>query len=72
MKEPMTDSSTDINELLREAARRYDAMSAEEKEAMFRRQVEGVARAEASWPRAKFKWVNGVKVYDSYEDKCND
>lgn len=35
-------------------------------------QCESWARAEASWPKPKFKWINGVKVYDSYEDYLND
>ncbi len=59
-------------ELLKEAVAKVEAMTPEEREAMFKKQAEGVARAEASWPKAKFKWVNGAKVYDSYEDYCND
>ena len=58
--------------LLEESAKRVKAMSPEEKAEMIQKQREGYARAEASWPKPKFKWVNGVKVYDSYEDYCND
>lgn len=39
---------------------------------MWKAQRDGYVRAEMSWPKAKFKWVNGVKVYDSFEDYCND
>lgn len=63
---------TDITELLKKSKERVDRMSPEERDAMFAKQREGYARAEASWPKPKFKWVNGVKVYDSYEDYCND
>lgn len=41
-------------------------------EAMYAQQRESYAKAEASWPKPKFRWVEGVKVYDSYEDYCND
>jgi hypothetical protein len=41
-------------------------------EAEIKAQRESYVRAEMSWPKAKFKWVDGVKVYDSYEDYCND
>lgn len=58
--------------LLEESAKRVKAMSPEEKAEMIRKQREGYAKAEASWPEPKFKWVDGAKVYDSYEDYCND
>lgn len=57
--------------LIEESVQRVKAMSPEEKAEMIRRQGEGYARAEASWPKPKFKMVNGVKVYASYEDYCN-
>lgn len=47
-------------------------MTPEQQEAMWKAQRDGYVRAEMSWPKAKFKWVNGVKVYDSFEDYCND
>lgn len=53
-----------------------DAMSPEERAAMLKAQAESWARAEASWPKPKFKWEvrNGVmtKVYASMEDYHND
>lgn len=63
---------TDLEEKLAAAKRAVEAMSPEEREEMMRIQREGYARAEASWPKPKFKYVNGVKVYDSYEDYVND
>ncbi len=47
-------------------------MTPEEKYVMFKVQGESWARAEASWPKAKFHYENGVKVYESYKDYCND
>ncbi len=40
-------------------------------EEMWKRQREGYAKAEASWPKPIFHWENGTNVYDSYEDYCN-
>lgn len=64
--------SKTLDELLKESAAIVAAMSPAEKADMIRQQGESWARAEASWPRAKYKWVNGVKVYNSYADYCND
>lgn len=61
----------ELDELLKKAKVLVDAMSPEERQEMIRKQSESWARAEASWPEPKFKWINGVKVYDSYEDYCN-
>ena len=65
----MTDDA--LVRLLAKARQKVDAMTDEEREAMLKTQREGYARAEASWPAPKFKMVDGVKVYDSYEDYCN-
>lgn len=62
----------DLSKLFAEAKRRTDAMTPEERTEMYRQQREGYARAEASWPKPKFRMVDGVKVYDSYADYCND
>lgn len=64
--------SPELTELLRLAKLKWEAMSGEEKEAMLHQQRDGYVKAELSWPKPKFKWVNGVKVYESYEDYCND
>lgn len=50
----------------------FKRLPPEEQEAMLKAQRESWVRAEMSWPKAKFKIVNGAKVYDSYEDYCND
>ena len=54
------------------AIERVKAMTPEEREAMYKAQRESYVRAEMSWPKPKFKWINGVKVYDSIEDYHND
>lgn len=46
-------------------------MTPEEREAMHKAQRESFVRAEMGWPKPKFKMIDGVKVYDSYEDYCN-
>ena len=62
----------ELEELLKQAKIKYDAMSPEEKEEMHKAQRESWVRAEMSWPKSKYKWINGVKVYDSYEGYVND
>ncbi len=64
--------SPELEQLIEEAKALVDVMTPEQKEAMFKAQHESWVRAEMSWPKSKFKWINGVKVYDSYEDYCND
>lgn len=62
----------ELEDLLAKAKAEVDAMTPEGKAEMLRKQGESWARAEASWPKPKYKWVNGVKVYASYEDYFND
>lgn len=64
--------SDELTALVEESKRRVAAMTPEAREAMYRQQREGYANAEASWPKPKYEWVNGVKVYASYADYCND
>ena len=61
-----------IDDLLRKAAEAVAAMTPEEREEMLRKQRDSWARAEASWPKPKFKIVDGVKVYATWEDYCDD
>jgi len=63
--------SDTLDDLLAKAKAAYDAMSPEERDAMNKAQCESFVRAEMGWPKPKYKWVNGVKVYESYEDYCN-
>jgi hypothetical protein len=62
----------DLSKRLRESVEAVNAMAPDERAAMLRRQAEGWARAEASWPKPCFRYENGVKVYESFEDYCND
>jgi len=71
MTEP-SKSHPELGALLIKARETVDAMSPDEIEAMLKIQRESVARAEASWPKAKFTMIDGVKTYASYEDYCND
>lgn len=48
-----------------------DSLTPEERAEHFRCQRESWVRAELSWPAPRFQWVDGVKVYESYEDYCN-
>ena len=58
--------------LIEESKRRMAAMTPDEIESMLAEQRDGYAKAEAAWPKPRFEWVDGVKVYASYEDYFND
>lgn len=60
----------ELQEKLKRAAAKVAVMTREERKAMLAEQRDSWVRAEMSWPKPKYKWVNGVKVYDSYEDYC--
>lgn len=62
----------ELEELLARSKATVEAMTDEEREALYKAQRESWVRGEMGWPKSKYKWVNGVKVYDSYEDYCND
>lgn len=62
----------DLKELVRRSIEAFNVLSPEEQKAYRKAQRDSYVRAELSWPKPKFKWVDGVKVYDSYEDYCND
>lgn len=61
-----------LAELLDAARARVEAMTPAEREAMYAEQRASYVRAEMSWPKARYQWVDGVKVYESYADYCND
>lgn len=63
---------TDFDELVRRAVAKVEAMTPAARKAMWQAQRESYVRSIVDWPKPKFKWINGVKVYDSYEDYCND
>jgi hypothetical protein len=64
--------SPELVELLKKSKDLLERMTPDQKEAMFRAQRESWVRGEMAWPKAKYKWINGAKVYDSYEDYVND
>jgi hypothetical protein len=64
--------SPELTRLLAESKARVEAMTTAEREEMMRAQRESWVRGEMNWPKAKFHFENGVKVYDSYADYCND
>jgi uncharacterized small protein (DUF1192 family) len=61
-----------IERLLAESKAKVETMTPGAREAMFRQQRESWMRAERGWPAARHQWIDGVKVYDSYEDYAND
>lgn len=64
--------SPSLEELLAYSKARLAEMSLEEREVMFKKQSEGYAKAEASWPKPKFITTqDGTRIYSSYEDYCN-
>lgn len=62
----------ELIELLAGAKAKTDAMTQEERQEMLKKQGESYVRAEASWPKPNYKYLNGIKVYESYEDYYND
>ena len=61
-----------LERLIKEACARFDALSPEEQAKHRQAQRESFVRSMVEWPKPKYQWVNGVKVYESYEDYCND
>ena len=55
-----------------EAVAAFKALSPEQQEAMIRAQRESWARSIVEWPKPRYRWENGMKIYESYEDYCND
>lgn len=62
----------ELEALLKKARDWYANASQEEIDAMIAKQKASWVRAEMNWPKPKYHWENDVKVYDSYEDYCND
>lgn len=63
--------TTGFEELILAAKARVAAMTPMEYDIMIAAQRASFVRSELMWPKAKFKYKDGVKVYDSYEDYCN-
>ena len=47
-------------------------MSDEDRKRMMDAQAASYARSITDWPKPSYQWINGVKVYASFEDYCND
>jgi hypothetical protein len=62
----------ELEKLLRESAEAVQKMTPEQREEMFRQQRESWVRSVVEWPKSNYRWEDGVKVYDSYEDYLND
>lgn len=62
----------ELQKLVDDSVARFNALTPGQQEAHRDAQRKSWVRAEMSWPKAKFKWVNGAKVYDSYDDYVND
>lgn len=60
-----------LMQLLAAAKARVSAMTEAEYEVMIAAQRASWVSSEMMWPKPKFKFVNGTKVYDSYEDYCS-
>lgn len=63
---------TRLERQIADAVARYRAMSPEDRAAHDRAQRESYVRSITEWPKPKFRWVDGVKVYESLEDYHND
>ena len=61
-----------LDELIKKTAADFAALSPKAQKALLRQQAEAAAKATKSWPKAKFHWKNGVKVYESMDDYHND
>ena len=61
-----------LDELLKKAGADFDGLSKSEQDTLIVFQITSLMKNDMSWPKAKFRWENGVKVYESYEDYCND
>jgi hypothetical protein len=61
-----------LEQLIKEAQAKFDALTPEQQAEHRRLQKESYVRAEMSWPKPKYHWENGIKVYHSFEDYCND
>lgn len=60
----------ELRDLVAAANERFNALTPDQQAEHRAAQRESYVRAELSWPKPRFKMVDGVKVYDSYEDYC--
>ncbi len=78
---PDIKTAPELLALIDKSVAAFKALSPEEQELLslvkiqndFRKeQIRSYLRGEMAWPKAKYQWIDGVKVYASYEDFCND
>lgn len=65
-------TNAELAALVAAAQARYDALTSEEKAKHDQAQRDSFVRSCVEWPKPNYRWENGVKVYASYEDYCND
>jgi hypothetical protein len=68
----MEPAKTPLNELLKQSVARFNAMTPEQQAAMREAQRQSFVHSVVNWPKPKYHWKDGVKVYHSFEDYCND
>ena len=68
----MTSDQTTLEEHIKQAVAKFNAMTPEQQAAMREAQRQSWVRSILNWPKPKYNLVNGIKVYNSYEDYCND
>ena len=61
-----------LEERIKQAVAKFNAMTPEQQAAMREAQRQSWVRSILNWPKPKYNLVNGIKVYNSYEDYCND
>lgn len=69
----MTDrrKSDDLPSLIEKSVAEFNALPEAEQREIRRQQRESWVRGEMSWPKPKYKWIGGAKVYDSLDDYYN-
>jgi hypothetical protein len=68
----MESAKTPLEQLIKQACDWFDSLTPEEQAEHRRKQAESWVRSIVDWPKPNFHWENGVKVYHSFEDYCND
>lgn len=58
----------ELDALLARAKERWDAMTEQERDAMIAEQRASWVRGEMAMGKPRYRWVDGVKVYESYGD----
>jgi hypothetical protein len=62
----------ELHEMVQAAVARFDALTPEQQREHRLAQQQSFVRSIVEWPKPKFRWEHGAKVYESFEDYCND